>query len=84
MKELNDAREKKEKLELQVKHVTEMLKNEIQIRQRVQREERELVSKSRNIFFKSIVYLSLMHACFNTLQNAIYIENFLGTETPTC
>jgi len=51
LKELNDAREKKEKLELQVKHVTEMLKNEIQIRQRVQREERELVSKSRNFFF---------------------------------
>jgi len=45
LKELNDARVKKEKLELQVKHITEMLKNEIQIRQRVQREERELVKQ---------------------------------------
>lgn len=43
LKELNDARANREKLELQVRHVTELLKNEILIRQRLQREEKDLV-----------------------------------------
>lgn len=44
LKELNEARANKEKLELQVRHVTELLKNEILIRQRLQKEEKDLVS----------------------------------------
>jgi len=43
LKELSEARASREKLELQVRHVTELLKSEIQIRQRLQREEKDLV-----------------------------------------
>lgn len=45
LKELNEARANREKLELQVRHVTELLKNEILIRQRLQKEEKDLVKK---------------------------------------
>lgn len=44
LKELNEAQANKEKLELQVRHVTELLKNEILIRQRLQKEEKDLVN----------------------------------------
>lgn len=44
LKELNEAKANKEKLELQVRHVTELLKNEILIRQRLQKEEKDLVN----------------------------------------
>ena len=43
-KELDETRANKEKLELQVRHVTELLKHEIQIRQRLQKEEKDLVT----------------------------------------
>lgn len=43
LKDLKEAQLHKEKLELQIQHVTELLKNEVQIRQRVQREEKDLV-----------------------------------------
>ena len=42
-KELTETKSNKGKLELQVRHVTELLKHEIQIRQRLQREEKDLV-----------------------------------------
>jgi len=42
-KELTETRANKEKLELQIRHVTELLKHEIQIRKRLQKEERDLV-----------------------------------------
>ena len=43
-KELHETRSNKGKLELQIRHVTELLKHEIQIRQRLQKEEKDLVS----------------------------------------
>ncbi|XP_046639477.1 rac GTPase-activating protein 1-like [Daphnia pulicaria] len=53
LKELNEARANREKLELQVRHVTELLKNEILIRQRLQKEEKDLERKL--IMVKQIV-----------------------------
>jgi len=44
-KELTETRANKEKLELQIRHVTELLKHEIQIRKRLQKEERDLEKK---------------------------------------
>lgn len=44
-KELDETRANKEKLELQIRYVTELLKNEIQIRQRLQKEEKDLEKK---------------------------------------
>ena len=65
LKELNDARANREKLELQVRHVTELLKNEILIRQRLQKEEKDLViftsslNKNRTHFISPLSFFLL-------------------------
>lgn len=57
LKELNEARASREKLELQVRHVTELLKSEIQIRQRLQKEEKDLVC----LLLILVFYLFIFH-----------------------
>lgn len=43
-KELDESQANKEKLECQIRYITDLLKHEIHIRQKLQKEERDLVN----------------------------------------